>query len=144
MYCEVLGSVYNNLLLCIENKEYINMDQIIDMTVAIFQIIYNDWIENSMYQGKKTSLWLAGILIKFLPKENVEKSIEGIIREYVTQIRKRVDSELIDGFVKVLERLFDDNIQYFEEVVKSVLVSLNDQYKSCIFSNNHPFNQEQF
>jgi len=36
MYCEVLGSVYNNLLLCIENKEYINMDQIIDMTVAIF------------------------------------------------------------------------------------------------------------
>ena len=144
MYCEVLGSVYNNLLLCIENKEYINMDQIIDMTVAIFQIIQNDWIENSMYKGKKTSLWLAGILIKFLPKENVEKSIEGIIREYVTQIRKRVDSELIDGFVKVLERLFDDNIQYFEEVVKSILVSLNEQYKSCIFSNNHPFNQEQF
>lgn len=48
------------------------------------------------------------------------------------------------GFNSLLERMKEEDLPYFAEIIKSVIVSLYELYRSPIFSNNYPFEVEKF
>ena len=50
---------------------------------------------------------------------------------------------LFEGFNKFLERLFILDKYFYENIIKSITVSIYDFFKNPIFSPNYPFDENQ-
>ncbi|EAR94207.2 hypothetical protein TTHERM_00522740 (macronuclear) [Tetrahymena thermophila SB210] len=145
IYADTMLLIYDNLSLCVENQDELNLKSLEDLSISIYSMISQDWISQPDYEVQSAAVNLIGYMVQFFPNNQIEKIADKIIDEFINQMKKQADKKITiwKGFNKILEKLLQTNKPYFEHSIKSIQVKLYDLYRSPIFSPNYEFDPEQ-
>ncbi|EGR27467.1 hypothetical protein IMG5_195480 [Ichthyophthirius multifiliis] len=138
IYSELMLKIYDNLSICVENQDEINIQSIEDITISIYSMISTEWISQGDFECQQITVNLIGHMVQFFPKEQIYKVCDKIIQDFITHLKKanEKNSQIYIGFNKLLEKLLKTNKAYFEHQIKSIQVQLYEAYKNPIFSLN--------
>ncbi len=123
------------------------VEEIISLSQKLFSDCWQRVQASNVNVIRGHVLQVIGRVSTFLPVGLLEKESEKLFREFVIQL-KRSSSEdsapVVDGLLKLLEKILSCRSQYFEEVCKGVLVQLSEVYRSTVFSPHAPFDASAF
>ncbi len=119
-YCGLITALSDTLILSFENQKICNLENISQIMTTLFDIIYTQWFHNDKIKGL----------------------IEPLTQSYIMAFKKEPKLDflkILEGFNKLLEKIYNVDQLLLETLVKSLVVSMHGLFMSTFFSSNIKF-----
>ena len=142
-YCGLITALSDTLILSFENQKTCNLENISQIMTTLFDIIYTQWLNSSKDAKTRAScLNTLGYLAHFLHNDKIKGLIEPLTQSYIVAFKKEPKLDflkILEGFNKLLEKLYIVDKSMLETLVKSLVVSMHGLFMSTFFSSNIKF-----
>jgi len=142
-YCGLITAFCDTLILSLENQKACNFENISQIMTTLFDIIYSQWWPLSKEaKTKACCLNTLGFLAHFLSDGKIKGMLETLTQSYIQAFKREQKMDflkILEGFNKLLEKLFVVDKYSLETLVKSLVVSMHGLFMSPMFSSNIKF-----
>ena len=142
-YCALITALCDTLILSLENQKACNLENISQIMTTLFDIIYSQWYPLAKEaKTRACCLNTLGFLANFLSDGKIKGMVETLTQSYIQAFKKETRNDflkILEGFNKLLEKLYSVDKYSLETLVKSLVVSMHGLFMSPMFSSNIKF-----
>lgn len=142
-YCGLITALCDTLILSLENQKACNLENVSQTMTTLFDIIYNQWFPIAKEpKTRACCLNTLGFLANFLSDGKIKGMVETLTQSYIQAFKKETKNDflkILEGFNKLLEKLYSVDKYSLETLVKSLVVSMHGLFMSPMFSSNIKF-----